>query len=417
MSPAETAPADPYAAPPPPPSPAITPRDVLAQWKVSGPLVHEPTGLSDLDRLTGGGPIYGSRWYLLGAPDAGKTALLVQLAHLWAERGVAVGMLAVDEEPDDITTRLVQRSKFSRTHCEQRHPAIVAKMATAIADLPLRFYPPGCPIEAAAADLATFAKAKGHKRTAMFVDSVQQITCDALAAADREVCPRDAINANVKAIRAVATEHKMIVIATSEMNRTAYRSVESAEASNDMAAGKESGAIEYSARVMLSLRSVKDHPELMQVRMVKNKHGASAPAAADFFLKIDRASQTIEDSVAPEAQVRQGLDDPKFVSDCIAVWNIVRAKPGIRINALRVQVKAANLKMGHNKVDGILSRLENDRKIEARMSTPPSGGTMSAAYFAVENAASNANAAEPLPAMAIDEGDDDFMRTVMDAAE
>jgi hypothetical protein len=417
MSPLQAAPADPYAAPPAPPSPAITPQDVLAQWKVSGPLVHEPTGLSDLDRLTGGGPIYGSRWYLLGAPDAGKTALLVQLAHLWAERGVAVGMLAVDEEPDDITTRLVQRSKFTRADCEWRHSAMVDKMLTAIADLPLRFYPPGCPIETAAADLATFAKAKGHKHAALFVDSVQQITCDALAEATREVSPRDAINANVRAIRAVATEHKMIVIATSEMNRTAYRSVESAEASNDMAAGKESGAIEYSARVMLSLRSVKDHPDLMQVRMVKNKHGASAPAAEDFFLKIDRASQTIADADAPEEATRGGVDDPKFVRQCASVWQVIIDNPGIRLVALRTALTAANAKIGNATLPGLLARLEEDKKIEARLSAPPTGGKVSAAYHAVENEVAYANRPAPITGMAVDTGDDDFMRTVMDAAE
>lgn len=417
MSPPETAPADPYAAPPAPASPAVTPRDVLVQWKVSGPLVHEPTGFSELDRLTGGGPVYGSRWYLVGAPDAGKTALLVQLAHIWAGRGIAVGVLAVDEEPDDIATRLVQRSKFSRTDCEQRRPAIVDKMVTAIGDLPLRFYPPGCPIETAAADLAAFAKAKGHQRMAMFVDSVQQITCDALAEAEREVSPRDAINANVKAIRAVATQHKMIVIATSEMNRTAYRSVESAEASNDMAAGKESGAIEYSARIMLSLRSVKDHPDLMQVRMVKNKHGASAPAAEDFFLKIDRASQTIEDAGAPEEPARGGVDDPAFIKQCAAVWQVIIDHPGIRLVALRTALTSDNAKIGNTKLPGILTRLEKDKKIEARMSAPPKGGTTSAAYYALQNASDRVTTSEPLSATAIEDGDDDFMRSVMDAAE
>src|SRR5678815_1197380 len=71
-----------------------SPGAIVDSWLAHGPLVHEPTGISALDKLTGGGPVYGSRWYLLGAPDAGKTALLLQIAHVFALRGICVGILA-----------------------------------------------------------------------------------------------------------------------------------------------------------------------------------------------------------------------------------------------------------------------------------------------------------------------------------
>ncbi len=61
------------------------------------------------DELTAGGPVYGTRWYVVGAPDAGKTALLIRIAHDYFWRGVAVGLLAVDEDPTDIVTRFAQR--------------------------------------------------------------------------------------------------------------------------------------------------------------------------------------------------------------------------------------------------------------------------------------------------------------------
>ncbi len=84
-----------------PPS-ALTPSDVLAEWGRRGPLVHEPTGLDWLDERTGGGLPYGTRCYVLGAPDAGKTALMIELADSYVSRGVPVGILAIDEEPGDI---------------------------------------------------------------------------------------------------------------------------------------------------------------------------------------------------------------------------------------------------------------------------------------------------------------------------
>src|SRR6478609_86584 len=135
---------------------------VIEEWRVSGPLVHEPTGISALDELTGGGPVYGSRWYLAGAPDAGKTALLVQIAHVFSQRGVTVGLLAVDEDPEDIVTRFAQRVGFSRSHCEIRDPIILDGIAVALNGLAVRLYDSSWTIEAAAADLHAFGKRRAE---------------------------------------------------------------------------------------------------------------------------------------------------------------------------------------------------------------------------------------------------------------
>ena len=51
-----------------------------------------------------------------------------------------------------------------------------------------------------------------------------------------------------RAMRSKSTEHRLLVVAPSEVNRGAYRNDEVIETSNDMAAGKESGAIEFSVR-------------------------------------------------------------------------------------------------------------------------------------------------------------------------
>jgi hypothetical protein len=169
-------------------------------------------------------------------------------------------------------------------------------------------YGPEWTIEAAAEDLALHAKAMGlltpgpyPRRAALFVDSIQQVTCDAMLL-DADMSERQVVNANVRAVRSVASLYRMFVAATSEMNRNAYRNIEAAEQSNDMAAAKESGAIEFSARVMLALRSVKGQGDLVQVRMVKNKHGPSYPAVDDFFLALDRGRQTLTMAEAPKAE-------------------------------------------------------------------------------------------------------------------
>lgn len=278
----------------------ITPAAVFDLWLKEGPLVHEPTGLDGLDDATGGGPVYGSRWYVLGAPDAGKTALLAQLAHVFAERGISVGLFAVDEEPSDIMTRFAQRVGFERRACEVREPAAVAKMRELLEALPLSFYGPESTIESAAADLARLATER-KTRAMLIVDSIQTVTCDSERAAERELSEVQAIGRRVQAIRAAASEHKLIAITTSEMSRAAYKSINRSERIDPLAAGKWSGAIEYSGRVVLSLSTIKDRPGLIELEIPKNKHGRRRYVSNGdaLYLEIDLDRQSVRECEAP----------------------------------------------------------------------------------------------------------------------
>lgn len=287
--------------------------NVLASWSAHGPLIHEPTGFASIDEATGGGPCYGSRWYISGAPDSCKTALIVQIAHTYAERGIAVGILAVDEEASDIVTRLAQRVGFSRNQCETRAPEDVAAIADLLDDLPIRLYDATWTIERAAKDVASFAKSKGT-RACLCIDSTQTVRCDAELRAEREMSTPAAIEARVHAIRAVATEHQLIALATSEMSRAAYRSKNTRENVDPMAGSKWSGAIEYSARVLVAMRSVPEQASLIEVEIAKNKHGARREP---IYLAMNRAEQTLhETSYTPPLEgdareARATLDDSK----------------------------------------------------------------------------------------------------------
>jgi hypothetical protein len=367
---------------------STTPREVLQRWKTTGPLVHEPTGFSVLDERTGGGLVYGSRVYFLGAPDAGKTAFIVQLLDTWARRGVVVGLLAVDEEDDDVVTRLVQRlvlppapadldmdgplsrDRFTRQDCEHRVPNVVEQMEQAMGDPPVRLYNADWTIEAAAADLDKFAKSlvkegEPPRRVVLFVDSIQTVTCTALMAALREPSPREAITANVKAVRTVATTYRMLVGATSEMARDFYRDEEKAEKANDIAGGKESGSIEYSGRVLVSVRSVKDDPDLVHVRLPKNKYGPSYRKRGDeFYLRLDRASQTLRDADPPARSETQSTDGPGVRR--AAVLKLVRRNPGRGTKALRQAAKDAGLRIGNDALDAVIEELLAEGAIEDR---------------------------------------------------
>lgn len=333
---------------------AATVAGVIGSWRNAGSLVHEPTGIARLDELTGGGPVYGSRWYLAGAPDAGKTALLLQVAHTMATRGVCVGLLAVDEDAGDVVTRLAQRAGYSRKHCEVRDPAVLAQMQEELAGLEMRFYDATWTVEAAAADLA--AHAKGG-RAMLGVDSVQTVRCDT-EAASRDMAEVSAVTARVQAIRSVATKHRLIVIATSEMGRSAYSSSDRTQQASTMASGKWSGAIEYSARVLLGLRSVAGEPDLIELDVAKNKHG---PRDQLVHLRIDRLSQTLTEvayEVPSEGRSPRGdaASVERVSRDAVAVARALRQAPGVSVRALRAAVRAAT-GAGHDRVDAAVAYL------------------------------------------------------------
>jgi hypothetical protein len=68
-----------------------------------------------------------------------------------------------------------------------------------------------------------------------------------------------------------------------------------------MASGAEAREIEYSARVMLALRSVENEPDCIEMRVVKNKHGRSYPTAEPIYLALDRPRQMMLERPAPDA--------------------------------------------------------------------------------------------------------------------
>lgn len=355
-------------------APADSPRramgaaDVLTGWTREGPLAHEPTGIAALDALTGGGPVYGTRGYIAGAPDAGKTALLLMIAHIYAQRGIAVGLLAVDEDASDLVTRLAQRCGWSRHHCEARDAGVVAEMREALGHLPIRLYDDRWTIESAAADLAAHAAGRGS-RAMLGIDSVQTVRCDAELGA--ELAEVAAVTARVRAIRAVASRHHLIALVTSEQGRGSYAARDASQRTSALASAKWSGAVEYSARVLLSLSSVPGQSDLVQVEIAKNKHGprTDGERVPHLYFRIDRRSQTLTEvsyEPPPEpdaATARADRDRGQATADAETVLALVAAEPGIGTRDLYAAARAAQ-GMGRPRVDAAIRAL--GERIERR---------------------------------------------------
>lgn len=313
-----------------------SPVDVLRRWRDDGPLVHVPTGIGTLDSMTNGGPILGTRIYCNGAPNAGKTALAVQVADTWAQCGLVVGILGIDEEPDDLLQRLLQRRGWPRQSTELRAPSELERMERQVAEIPIVFYSHEDTIETAGADLARRAKALG-KPAALFVDSIQS----AAEGEDRKA----AVSAAAASARAVASRHRMIVWCTSEMNRAAYRSAVAAAEQNGMAAGADSRNIEFQARVLLNLTSVTGEADRIECKVVKNKLGRDhLPVEQGIVLHLNRATQELtEDTtfqVPAATKPRDAAKARELLRDQALVVELIAGRLGIAGKELETTFRA-----------------------------------------------------------------------------
>ncbi len=340
----------------------LSPKDVLDSWDRHGPLIHVPTGIRSFDEMTGGGPVFGTRFYLLGAPDAGKTAVLVQILDEMLLAGLAVGVLAVDEEPEDMLQRFLQRRGWKRSQCEERRPGVITDMRAAVEGLSLTFYDSTFSIEAAAKELAEVARIKGL-RAAFGVDSIQT----ASSSVETEDGSRyETVSARVKAIRQVATEFDLITIATSEMSRNAYRSMNAGDRTNEMAAAKESGAIEYSARIAAALKLVEGAQDLIELRIFKNKHGRThAQKEQGIYLRLDKASQLLVEEADhiphtedAAASARTAKRDAETTQDAARVAVTVAKNRGVAAKKCEELVSGATPgRMGHARLSAARGRL------------------------------------------------------------
>jgi len=72
---------------------------------------HIHTGITELDRVLGGGVVPGSVMLLAGDPGVGKSTLLLEVAHRWAEAGKRSLYLSGEESAGQI------RMRAERTGC------------------------------------------------------------------------------------------------------------------------------------------------------------------------------------------------------------------------------------------------------------------------------------------------------------
>jgi KaiC/GvpD/RAD55 family RecA-like ATPase len=305
------------------------------------PVTIVPTGLSELDRLCGGGLPLPWRLILVGMPSAWKTGMAVYLADRLERAdgpGLYVGILAIDEEPEDVAVRFAQMSDFDRVKLQRQDREELTAAADDLADAHIALYGLEHTIESAAWDLYKRASDAG-KRAVFVVDSLQTARSKALA--DKaSPSPRDVVEANVAAFRWVTSTYRMLGIATSEANRAAYRDG-AAAMQVGLAAGAESRSIEYAAQTLIVLQADQNEPDtLFHAEVAKNR----ARLKGAFSFRLNREAHTIteveggqlkEDRREAKRAERRGTQQ----ADAVAVAQELRAAPGLTTNRLHAALR------------------------------------------------------------------------------
>jgi hypothetical protein len=259
----------------------------LRELRDQGPPM--PTGIDPIDKSTRGGLRAEKMVVLGGAPGAGKTSLMRQIADYMSRDGVAVGWFAADEEPVGIDIRRVQALGVPRDEAERPSDATLERVRLALVPLPFEIYDTadGWTLETAAVD---HARAYPDKPRVFFVDSLQTARTERSAGLEKKGRIDDVVLTLKNLSRHPAT--KCAVVVTSELARGSYRNEASADATSDLAAFKESGDIEYAGQVLMVLRSLPGESEVVSASQPKNRLGVKR----DFLLAFDRETTNFEET-------------------------------------------------------------------------------------------------------------------------
>jgi replicative DNA helicase len=336
----------------PPPPPLRSPAERARELGSNG--VHLLSGFKTFDEATRGGPTSSCFVVVGGAPGAGKTTWLCNMAMKYSEAGSYVAVLASDEGPDGLLIRIGQNLGFERDKLEAGDPETKEEFAHRLeTELPMLIIADaddGHTVESVAAHLLEQAEGR---HAVLIVDSIQ--TVRAMGSAEAESM-RLRVDAVVSALKNAARSG-LLVFASCELNRGSYRSRDAADSVADLAAFKESGGIEYGAQVAMLLRNVPDSSDLVDVAMAKNRLGRKM----DFRLQLDYGRAEFREVPKPEEppadEKREMKAQRKFEGYRERVLETVRKHPELKSKRqIIVKIGAGNQNL---KLDAINSLIDD----------------------------------------------------------
>jgi DNA repair protein RadA/Sms len=211
---------------------------------------HLPTGVSELDRVLGGGIVPGSVTLLAGEPGVGKSTLLLEVVHRWASSGRRALYVSGEESAGQI------RMRAERTGCTHDEVYLAAE-----SDLD-----------------SVLAHIEAVKPALVVVDSVQTLSTTA----------NDGVTGGVTQVRAVTTA--LTGFAKSASGPAVAVILVGHVTKDGAIAGPRS--LEHLVDVVLHFEGDK-HTALRMVRGVKNRFGAADEVGC--FMVHDNGIECVAD--------------------------------------------------------------------------------------------------------------------------
>lgn len=296
-----------------------------------------PTGIPAVDaRLRSGLP---TRKALVigGTAGSGKTTLLIQAGMAASAASCAVACLMVDEGREAAIIRVGQQLGYPRAEIEEGREAVLDTLEEELAGR-LLFFPD--PDGEADTTIEGVAEALVHAypthRKLLLVDSIQTVRTRRPPQDTPSI--RERVMEAARTARRLAVEHDLAVIYTSEVNRSWYRARKEEDRASDLAAFAEA-RIEFSADVLLAMRASEEDPDLVEVRVAKNRLGHRT----SFLLRLDRVRARFTEVEGDYARtVRDAAEARRMEEASEAVLRELRDNPGLTRGQLKelVHVKA-----------------------------------------------------------------------------
>jgi replicative DNA helicase len=254
------------------PSPGAAIRGLASEGSVR----RLETGFATLDEITRGGLMFGKFHVVGGPPNVGKTSVVAQIGFRAARAGVPTMVVAADvDDREAICIRFGQASGLLLADLEARNPYAFDRLAGLLDEVPLGIVDldedEAC-VEDAIDRLVAMPSPVGDVGRVLVVDSLQTVRTRLGAEAENEI---DRVRATVKVLRGACKRYGLLVVASSELSRGAYRSKRKEDNCTSISAFKHSGDIEHAVTTALVLWPVQneERPGLVDVDVPKNKRG------------------------------------------------------------------------------------------------------------------------------------------------
>ncbi len=247
----------------------------------AGPRI--PLGVQPLDDKLHGGMRIRKLFGIGGAPGSWKTSFLVQIGdHLCAQSGIAVAWVAYDECAEEILSRRLQARGVERFKAENPDEETLM-VARELDELPFHVFEHK-PFDEV---IESFARMYPNHDRFVVIDSAQKMW----TRESRQLTTlRERLDLCLDTARKLAESRatQCAIFFTSEVGRESYRNRAQSEQINDLAAGKESGSIEYGMDVWSVLRCVPGDPETITMSMPKCRIGTKLLADETFEFIPDK---------------------------------------------------------------------------------------------------------------------------------